>query len=106
MKLTKKKAIELHKELWDWLYHHPSNLKRHWPRWKWNGGDIAYVKHNCFPCGYKASTIKSCFDVPCILDWGTQCCFDNKAYFTIWDVSKSPKTRKKYARLIRDLPER
>ena len=107
MKLTKKRAIELHRELWDWLYHHPSKIKEDWPRWEKNGGDIPYTKNDCFLCDYLNKVIRqSCFRYPCILDWGQQCCFDAGAYYTIWDASISPKTRKKYARMIRDLKER
>lgn len=104
MPLTKKRAIELHRELWDWLYHHPSKDKGDWPRWEWNGGDIPKSKNYCFPCEYTRT--QSCFSIPCILDWGTPHCFDDNACYAKWDASYSPKTRKKYAKLVRDLKEK
>lgn len=107
MKLTKKRAIELHRELWDWLYHHPSKVKDDWPRWEDNGGDISEALCDCFLCEYKqTTTIESCFTWPCILDWQNRGCFSRKGYLGLWEIALSPKTRKKYAKLIRNLPER
>jgi len=102
MKLTKKRAIELHRELWDWLYHHPSKEKEDWPRWRHNKGDIdsASVESGCFLCEY---TDTGCDGCP--LDWspaGT--CYTG--FFLWWEQAKAWQTRRKYAKLIRDLPEK
>ena len=106
MKLTKKKAIELHRELWDWLYHYPSKHKGDWPEWVFNGGDISETTHDCFLCEYTDLKCNNCLlDWPITSDTGDplSCC---NSYYVEWVYSNSPKTRKKYAKLIRDLPER
>jgi len=98
MKLTKKKAIELHRELWDWLYHNPSKDKTDWPRWRGNGGDLLYVYNLCFLC--ESSTF--C----CLLDWSpTYSCMTHNSWYKKYLYAKSSKTRKKYAKIIRDLPK-
>jgi len=109
MKLTKKKAIELHRELWDWLYGHPSKAKEDWPRWIEHGGTIPPVKDDCFLCEYARGPnggFPNCSSCP--LDWGPTfyCALSSKSYFVAWAYSKTPKTRKKYAKIIRDLPEK
>jgi len=109
MKLTKKKAIELHRELWDWLYYHPTEEKEDWPRWKKNGGDIPRVYADCFLCEYDQQHGGSYCGETCILDWSPpHGCFgsENNGAFCRWDRARNPKTREKYAKIIRDLPER
>jgi hypothetical protein len=103
MKLTKKKAIELHRELWDWLYHHPSKWKEGWPGWKEHGE----VAEDCFLCEYVKTNNLTCSK--CLLDWGSAVdCIgkDNNGYFAQWNDALIPKTRKKYAKIIRDLPRK
>jgi len=94
---TKEEAIRLHRELWDWLYHHPLKGKEDWPKWVWNDGDLdAY--NRCFLCDY----VGSC----CPVNWVTTTdCMSKRSYYHRWSKAKTPKTRKKYAKLIRDLPE-
>jgi len=103
-KLTKKKAIKLHRRLWDWLYHHPSKRKEDWPEWKFNGGRIADVKSWSFGCHLKFHHDILLFEA-C-----ENCCFDNficlGGLFINWKQATTAKVRKKYAKLIRDLPER
>lgn len=103
---SKKRAIELHRKLWDWLYHHPSKDKDDWPRWIHNGGDINGdgVVSLCFLCEYSRHTGTGCRGCP--LDWEiTKYCVWN-GYFDRYSRVSSPKTRKKYAALIRDLREK
>ena len=104
MKLTKKRAIKLHRELWDWLFHHPSKKKWDWPRWTRNGGDISVIENDCFLCEYDKFRKDDC--MACPLDWGGRNCNDDNAYFNLWNKAKLLGTRKKYAKIIRDLPER
>lgn len=104
--ITKRRAIELHRELWDWLLHHPSKGKRDWPRWLFNGGDIEGADSDCFLCEcHNSQHLVNCEDGECILAWpkGGACYND---IFEDWCVAKSPATRKRHARTIRDLPER
>ena len=111
--MDKKKAIKLHRELWNWLFHHPSKRKADWPRWKYNNGDISRVPQDCFACEYD-----HCGE--CLFVWGPNdgdSCEklvgkggwfleDEPGYFSRWEDAKTAKTRKKYAKIIRDLPVR
>ena len=100
MKLTKKRAVELHRELWDWLYKNPSKRKYHWPRWK----EIGDIRHDCFGCEYDRQFNEDCELCPIV--WpGGHCETDNSPY-DHWSLADTNATRKKYAGLIRDLPER
>ena len=101
MKLTKKKTIALHRELWDWLYRHPSEPKWKWPRW----GNFLEILNDCFPCEY---TGQKCSECP--LQWPKAKdtfipCGHGSIYYE-WANSNNSRTRKKYAKMLRDLPER
>jgi hypothetical protein len=54
MKLSKKKALKLHRELWNWLAKNPEKVKYEWPRWVHNKGDIPEMSNECFLCEYAA----------------------------------------------------
>ena len=90
MKLTKKEAFRLHFQLWDWLYHNLSKEKWEWPEWKENGGTVFNKTFGtyCLLCGY---TNNNCSICPLNCD-----------YYNEWNFARSLKTRKKYAKLIRD----
>ena len=97
MKLNKKETIRLHRELWDWLYKHPSKDKEDWPEWARNYG-YSSVRNLCFLCDYKG--------ICCPVSWvKTDTCQGKGSYYFSWSSAKTLKTRKKYAKLIRDLPE-
>jgi len=110
--LCKSEVIEKHQKLWDWLYHHPYREKYDWPEWEVNGGEeIDETDGFCFCCHFAVTIsklINPCGDscVFCPLDWGTESgrCDGHSAY-SKWIVAKTSKTRKKYAAIIRDLPE-
>lgn len=100
--ISKKEAIRLHREMWNWLYHHPTKAKDDWPEWEKNDGPIAEGPFGvwCFLCYFDC----------CILDWSPYTdCMKGKgekvSFYRRWQRAKSPKTRKKYAKIIRDLPE-
>lgn len=102
-RLTKKKAVQLHRQLWDWLYKNPVKEKKNWPEWEKNGGTIESVDCDCFACEYDMQYRDDC----------SLCLFGNfsntaclNGLFSNWDCFKNTKVRKKYAKLIRDLPER
>ena len=50
LKLNKKTALKLHKELWLWLAANPKKRKQHWPGWKRKGA--LKTNHYCFACEY------------------------------------------------------
>ena len=105
--LSKKKAVELDREKWDWLYRHPSKNKEDWPRWKKNGGDLDEVSMDCFACEYvEQFEEEECRLCPFV--WPHAACLapNRKGLYNRWKDAKTHRTRKKYARLIRDLPER
>ena len=52
MKLTKRKALELTVELWDWLTNNPEKKKTDWPGWELNGGKIPKLLNDCPCCEY------------------------------------------------------
>jgi hypothetical protein len=108
---NRRQMIKLHRELWNWLYENPSKVsKLAWPRWVGQGGDIPMVNCECFACHHSDS-----LDEPCdnkrgcpLFRWGTSdhtCIFVN-SYYDKWTDAGTDKTRKKYAKLIRDLPVR
>lgn len=99
--------IELHRELWNWLYHHPNSGKEDWPEWEFNEGKIPSMPYDCFPCEFSKNVCPNC-----LFEWGNDIScidkkfIDDKGYYSRWVSAKSPKTRKKYARIIRDLSVR
>ena len=93
MRLTKKQAYSNHYELWDCMYNNPSEYKDYWHRWEENGGDIVMVTDYCFLCEW-FTTRGRCNKCPL----GSGC----KLYYK-WYHAKTLKTRKKYAKLIRDI---
>jgi hypothetical protein len=104
-KMTLDEAKELHYQLWDWLYQTGCNEKEEWPEWEENGGKIRGVEAYCFVC----EMTKTCETCP--VDWvlTKRCCEaewagDKSGYFTLWCTALSTKLRKKYAKIIRDLP--
>lgn len=97
MKLTK--AIkQKHYDLWDWLYNNPAMEKDDYPKWHKNGGKLTRPYNTCFlceiylVCGICILTIKS----------GTMCRHGSN-WFSKWNKAKTTRTRKKYAKLIRDI---
>jgi hypothetical protein len=103
-RLTKRKAVELHRQLWDWLYHHPSKSKSEWPGWEENGGSVEPAEMDCFCCEYaKRHGPPSTFSCRlCPLEWdrGTGLCLGGLYHKYVRGG------RKRYAKLIRDLAER
>ena len=108
MKLSKKKAIVLHRELWDWLYHHPLNNKYDWPRWTKNGGDIPEISVDCFLCEYETNHRKiiECEKCPLLWPKNGKCADKKTDLYNKWSRACISKIRKRYAALIRDLGEK
>jgi hypothetical protein len=132
MRLTKAKAIKYHRQLWDWISHHPNKLKSEWPEWKRIIDIFGYILHNCFPCQWAIERSgtenwpERCYYCP--LDWTHGTRLDNdkddiiscaysafskkdkyKGLYREWNMLDSPSDRKKKQRLarqIRDLPVR
>ncbi len=94
MRLTRKRAIELSIELWEWLAE-TGKAKWEWEGWKRYGETEA----DCFLCEYndrKKPQIKgdSCHYCP------YHKCYTEGDYFELWEYAKTPEGRKKYAKLF------
>lgn len=104
MKLTRKKAIELCVELWEWLAI-TGGKKKDWPEWKKYDGAM----NNCWFCEYQEQQVKrykprnECkngFCRYCPLTKIKINCLDADCFYIQWDSAKMPRTRKKYAKLF------
>lgn len=103
MRLTKKKALQITADLWGWLEDNPKKEKEEWPEWEFNGGNIAVMLDDCACCEYAQFECNRC---PLIKLWrekssGGDPCM-GEGYFNTWGDAKTPKTKKKYARIIKE----
>ena len=108
--MTKKlqKALENHKKLWGWLAENPGtkdrlNYKYDWPGWMENGGRFGYRVAGCFMCDcVQIEAVERCEEF--CLNWKSGPCNGSRSEFHLWERVVTPKTRAKYAAIIRDLP--
>lgn len=56
MKLTKLKALELTRDLWNWLSKDKNRVKSAWPRWRFNGGNVPEMCRGCPCCQFAGGT--------------------------------------------------
>ena len=117
MKLTKRKALEISKELWTWLAETGEEFKQDWPGWKKYGKMI----HYCPCCEYVGQQGKYSIDRTlcegcplielwpddCELDHGDDYAYnfdddDDKTAWENWNYADSAEDRNKYAALIVD----
>ena len=97
MKLTKKRAIELSIELWEWLAE-TGKEKEDWPEWKQNGGKHPDVMSLCFLCEFDESKRGICDDCPYFKRYGE--CSNADTPFAQWAEAETKTTSKKYAKLF------
>ena len=104
-RLTKRKALEITAELWQWMVENPGNLKYQWPGWEKYGemyGACACceyarrhshgpIKDNCVPCPLYGKWSKEEHSI----------CDDGP--YADWERSKSSKARTKHALAIVEL---
>lgn len=78
MKLTKRKALEICRDLWKWLAKHPEKGKYNWPMWKLYG----QMHMRCPCCEYNSQHSMSC-EKSCLIKWpgGGGCCNRESPYF-------------------------
>jgi len=108
--LTRKKAIELCIELWEWLAK-TGKRKEDWPDWekyeKYFRTFIFSASNDCWFCEYDNQQVQQqhkcdigiCKYCPFFQHIG-HCNSNKKSNFSLWDRAKLPKTRKKYATLF------
>ena len=112
--LTPRLADKLVFEKWNWHIKHPSKGSGDWGRWKRNGGDVPEMECFCPYCQlfyYNLHPNKSNPITPYQFDCNKKCplvqvgqmCEKKGNWYDKWRKAKSPKTRKKYATLIRDV---
>jgi len=112
-KLNRQRYIKLHKELWGWLATTGEKLKEKWPGWKWNGGKyIDEAGDWCFCCDYAIlhAEENENYDIEycgfCPITWAPDSvqdhCLNAGSDYYKWSIANTIKTRKKYAKKIRD----
>ena len=107
MKLSKKKAIELCRALWRSIARSGVYRKEDAPFWKTHYIDPDTIDLCCFCCEYMINQKDAtCIVKGCIINWGTRFCTDDESPFSKWDTATTIKERKKWARVIANLPER
>lgn len=97
MKESNEKLFRRH---WRWMAETGARFTHHWPEWKHNGGEC-HAENFCFCC---RDCGIDCDDCP--VDWGGEDCCDGRTLYMKWSEAKTPRTRKKYAALIAELPWR
>lgn len=96
MKLTKKKAIEITIELWTFGVE-TGKGKRDWDGW----GKYGKMDNDCPLCEYILRIKSNCEDCPYLQKFYH--CIGSSGRLSIyekWCNAKTPKTRKKYAKLF------
>ncbi len=106
--MEKREALEICRDLWDWLAKSTKHSKDDWPGWQWNGGKVPALNSDCPLCHlYRDEDCNQCplFDI-----WGQdRRCDDLPAPFAdyctagdspYWQWEETHERR--YARKIRD----
>ncbi len=98
MRLTKKKALDISIELWEWMTEDGNENKSDWPEWKKYGEMV----HDCPLCAYvgkKGRWTHRCKKCP--LKWGRfGCQYNRVSQYNNWLRANNPTDRKKYAGLF------
>jgi len=101
--LTKREAIELSLELWQWLAADINRDKMSWPRWSENGGTEEKVTCYCHACAYALTLLpdnegnecKYCFIAEAL---GERDCFGSDSPFLEWFNNRNdPPARRRGA---------
>lgn len=105
MELSKEKAIELHRQLWNWIADETEKEKRCVDKWE----AFAYfgwpeVEAFCWCCEYNEQTDERGCDQGqlCILKWPEGSCI--RGLFYNWQEATDPFVRAKLARQIANFP--
>ena len=108
-KITKKEALVKCEKLWRWLEKHPSKIAKHeWAGWEEYTKLYGKSSALCPCCHYALHSHKrysDCTKCPLLGLWGPNIdsfCLDSTSPYNKWGEASSPKTRKKYAKIIAD----
>ena len=104
MRLSKKKSVEITKELWQWLAQNPKNSKGEWDGWAKYGTMRKPRRYNCPLCEYVAQRgVLTCDYCPLLGWWtgvsGSECILESSPY-TKWVDAQSIEDKIKYANEI------
>ena len=97
-RLTKKLALQICFELWDFMASSGWTNKAKWPGWEKYG----YMMSDCPACEFIERRRTSCSSCPARPVWGKgdMVCFEERSPFGRWYNSRNRECRKKYARTI------
>ena len=98
MKLTKRKALEICRDLWRWLAKTGTVNKSKWPGWKEHG----IMAHNCPCCEYsmdRGHLTGLCIET-CIIKWPGKGCRNSESPYLGWENEGRIDERKKLAKKI------
>lgn len=113
-RLTKKKALEITKELWEWLAETGEDYKGEWPGWKkykayGNSKRSGRFDSHCGLCEYarRKSHVDTCSYCPLYGKWvagdSESNCLESDSPFSLWEQAEDIRSRRKYAKIIADL---
>lgn len=103
--LTKQSALELTKELWEFMRDNKFKTsldKGKWPRWRFNGGDIPSMNYDCPCCEYgtyqkeKEEGYWVCEYCPLVgYAWSITCLENNSPYCSFSEDKGTPSDAQK-----------
>ncbi|KKN74695.1 hypothetical protein LCGC14_0387370 [marine sediment metagenome] len=103
MILTKKKAIDLSIELWEFLTK-TGKEKGDWSEWgkyqKYASNKQGVIDRRCFLCEYNEHKGGGSHCSACSYMERFGHCNHEGHYYNSWDKTRTPRTRKKYAKLF------
>ena len=101
IRLTKKLALKICIELWEWLAKTGNCVKRNWPGWKKYGK----MDNDCPCCEYinQTSHTRECPIWKCL---GAQSCFSFESPYVKWYYSATILNRKRYAQQVVNLAKK
>ena len=101
MEWTKRRTLEVCRDLWQWLADNPDKGKWKWPEWEYNGGKIPYCESDCPLCEYSNLHNLDCSS--CLL-FGKRKeleqegdCQDDESPYLRWGASKDPTVKRAMA---------
>lgn len=98
MILTKKKALKICVELWDWMAKSGSESKAAWPGWT----KRKYAKNDCPCCEYALSgeNPRGCGKCPLFSLWQDKCITSSSSPYWKWSCLPAGTDHSEYAKII------
>jgi len=99
--LTAKDVFELCVQIWSWMAEDTTREKRHWPGWKYMGGDVPFFENDCPVCEENLQNTYKCRD--CVMPWKGGHCTEGE--YEDWRNAKTDSEKRKAALSIVELAE-